>query len=89
MDKLGSWQVLPWLVLGLWPADSESQRVASECVKQWEDMKARDLSKKANRVTKKYLDDGQPDNILAEQIRRLDDLVRQVLIGCWLRRSIT
>ena len=73
VDKLGNWQVLPWLVLGLWPADSESQGVASECVKQWEDMKARDLSKTANRVTKKYLDDSQPDNILAEQIRRLDE----------------
>ena len=27
VDKLGNWQVLPWWVLGLWPADSESQRL--------------------------------------------------------------
>ena len=73
VDKTGGWQTLPHLVMGIWPHDSQSQGIASKCLKQWDDLKAKCLSVTAHRITKKFCDDSIPDNVLAGEIRRLDE----------------
>ena len=72
-DKLHYWECLPTLLLGVWPNDDQSQAIAERCVSEWNACVEKGTADTCNRVTKMFMDDSNSDNVLAKQIRILDE----------------
>ena len=56
--KLGYWRQLPWLLLGMWPQDSETGRIASEACEQWEEVVRAGNVLSAHRVSYRMMHPG-------------------------------
>lgn len=66
--KLGFWRRIPWLLLGLWPQDSETGRIASEACEQWDEVVRSGRALSAHRVSYRMLHPGA-HNAMAGMIR--------------------